>query len=107
MSLKPTTGQIKPASDRAAWWRTVSADLEVPLVSPLTKLLTVHGTEERFYEIDLARLTAEQLELVYQHVAERFKADLTEVREQLGEVKVLPILASEIDLVIFDGSLVI
>jgi hypothetical protein len=107
MSIKPTTGQIKPDSDRAAWWRTVCGDLEVPLVSPLAKLLNVQGAEDRFYEIDLARLTAEQLELVYQHVAERFKADIAEVRAELGEVKVLPIRASEIDHVVFDARLVI
>lgn len=106
MALKPTIGHIDPNCERAEWWRHCYGSLDVPLLSPIPEWRRgPDGTPQRFFKVDMRRLTDEQRERVAAFVADKFSVPIDDVRADM-ERDGIPILADDV-IVSFDARLVL
>lgn len=105
--LHATIGLLDPTCDQAVWWKEIYGSLDIPLKSFVSyRGNAPEGQEpEEFYDVDLDKLTDDQVEKVCQNIAERFQAPIDDVRAKLGEAHSLPIRAAIITSVAFDARL--
>lgn len=101
-------GTIRENSPRAKDWKWVFGSLSIPLKSPLpVRADGPDGTLQQFYEVDVAKLSASQVERVVVHIAHKHELDADAVRRDLEDpTHGLPILAEDI-MVSFDPRLVL
>lgn len=100
---KPT-GHMKPDSPSAEMWLSVYGSLEVPLESPLAfPMLNSKDEVDLFYKVDLTRLSDYQIEDICHHMAKIFERPVQEVRQGVRGNYGIPIRASELNSIIFDG----
>jgi hypothetical protein len=97
MSLHPTTATIHQGSPRAEQWRRVFGSDTVPIKSPIPVHAHLPGLGLRkVYLVEVGALSAEQIEAVIAHLAERFCVEAREVRADLLAEHGLPILAEDL-----------
>lgn len=107
MALHPTVGTLKPDSEPAAWWKTITGDLDVPLCGPISmRIETPHGVKE-CYQIDVKRLTTNQLCLLAKRMSDRFNVPYAEVEKSIQGGAMCPILAEHFSTVAFDARRVL
>jgi hypothetical protein len=104
-ALRPVVGHLKPDCQEAVWWSLAVGSLEVPLKSPATHLmLEPNATKpDRFYDVDIARLTDQQVEILCKIMAAKFDVPIREVRDGMRGEHGLPIRADRLTAVTFDG----
>lgn len=88
MNEKPVIiGRLNEASPRAETWRRVFGSLEVPLISPVPKL--VHVTKDdilqHVYLVDISKLSDEQKKQYIEQAALLMGAPQSEAEESLSD----------------------
>jgi hypothetical protein len=92
-----TTAVISKDSPRAARWREVFGSEGVPLVSPVAVRGQVLGMEsERFYKLDAQALSPDQRRRLVAYLTGRFRLSEEEVLATLASEHGMPILASDV-----------
>ena len=104
MAVKKSWAHLDPESDRADAWREAYGTLSVPIESPVPVRANSPIGVKRFYKVDLARLTDEQLASALAVLAERFGYSAEEVRDGVFNGEGLPLLADDVT-VSFDPRL--
>lgn len=105
--LKPTLGHLSESSPRAATWQRIFGATTIPLRSPVTSKVEIRGVGKKdVYMLDLARLKPEQFDRLVLHLAETNSMPPEDVRGELTNDGILPILADDVG-ISFDGRLVL
>lgn len=95
-----TKAIIAKDSPRCADWLAVFGTDAIPLLSPVPHRGTAPGlTKARFYKLDVAALDDDQRQRLVAHLVEKFELGEAEVRASLEGEHGLPILASDLVIV--------
>lgn len=107
MALQPTIGTLKPDTEQAIWWKEITGSLDVPLRGPLAEKINTPVGVKECYQIDVTKLTTNQMIALAKRMSQRFEIPYGEVEASIIGGAPCPILAEHFATVSFDGRLVL
>jgi hypothetical protein len=97
MSEPAFTAFLLKQSPRFREWLDALRTTIVPIKSPVPETATLEGVGVRkVYELDVPKLSADQVDRIVSHLARKFKADPATVRSHVAGEIGLPILAEDV-----------